>query len=161
MSAHEGFVLEQDAFVKLLNVEDALTSGSTPGYLPADGSYQDVSDFERFAFLIGVGGSSASSSAMAFQVMQSTLASGSAGSQKVITGASGSHASTVQDKYHLIEVETAQLDINNDFRYVSLRTTGEVDSTKNYASIWFIGLNPGKKPVSQSATKQSAAVVAG
>ena len=130
-------ILEDAAVIKLLNTEDALSVAE----YPASGSYIDVSGFERFAFLVGAG---ALDTATTLQVHQATANNGT---PKDITGATLTIAADGDDKWYLIEVQTNKLDLNNDYRYVTLDVTGPTGN--DYGCILFFGLNPGSKPVTQ------------
>ncbi len=143
-------LLVEAAKIKQLNAEDALAVAK----YPASGSFIDVSDFERFAFLILAG---ALDDAIVCQVQQATAANGT---PKDVTGATLTIAATGDDKWYLIEVETRKLDINNDYRYVTLDLTGIVDAD-DFGAIVFLGLNPGSMPVTQGADKGNAVALVG
>lgn len=124
------------------------------GEFPASGSYIDVAQFERFVFLILAG---TLDTALTCQVQQATAVNGTA---KDITGAVTTVGTGDDNKWHIIEVQTDQLDINNDYRYVTLDITGAAGSN-DYLAIVFLGLNPGEQPVTQHASLVAAVVVAG
>lgn len=124
------------------------------GEFPASGSYIDVSNYERFAFLIFAG---TLDTALTCQVQQATAVNGTA---KDITGAVTTVGTSDDNKWHIIEVQTNQLDLNNDYRYVTLDVTGAAGSN-DYLCIVFLGLNPGEQPVTQHANLVAAVVVAG
>lgn len=133
-----------------LNVEDAVTEAS----FPASGSYIDVAEYERFAFLVQAG---ALTTALVFKVQQATDVDHVL---KDVTGATVTVAANGDDKWYLIEVQTNKLDINNDYRYVTLTSTGAAGGD-DYAAITFFGINPGSKPVTQGADKGSIVSVVG
>lgn len=124
------------------------------GEFPASGSYIDVSGFERFVFLILAG---TLDTALVCQVQQATAVNGTA---KDITGATVTVGASDDNKWHSIEVQTAKLDANNDYRYVTLDITGAAGSN-DYLCIVFLGFYPGEQPVTQHASYVSAVVVAG
>lgn len=143
--------LAEDLYIQLLNTEDAVVDGN----YPASTNYIDVSGFEKFGFLIGLG---AVDSAMAFQVKQDTAATETA-SIKNVTGATftfGTSGATGDDHWACIEVETRKLDISNDFHFVTLAESGATGN--DYACIWFYGV-PAVKPCTQSSTKATSGSV--
>jgi hypothetical protein len=136
--------------IQLLNTEDYVDVAS----YPASGSFIDVSNFKSFMFLILAG---ALDSALTFQVQQATAVNGT---PKDVTGAVVVVGATGDDKWYSIEVQTNKLDINNDYRYVTLKSTGAA-GTNDYAALVFIGSNPGEKPVTQGADKGSIVSIVG
>lgn len=136
--------------IQLLNTEDAVAVAK----YPTSGNFIDVSNHERFLFLIAAG---ALTSALTFQVQQATAANGT---PKDVTGAVINVSATDDDKWFAVEVQTNQLDINNDYRYVTLNATGAAGGD-DFAAILFIGCNPGEKPVTQGADKGSIVLVGG
>ena len=149
----EGFLLDKDVEIHLLNTEDALSNGQR---LPASGSFIDVSNFERFAFLVGAG---ALANALTLKVEQDTSETVTA-SVKDVTGATVSVLATGDDKWYLVEVQTAHLDTNNDFHFVTLNVAGAGAGT-DFGSVWFFGINPKTFPVTQPATRGGAVAVVG
>jgi hypothetical protein len=137
------------AVIKQLNVEDALTVAK----YPVSGSFIDVSNYERFAFLVLAG---ALDTATTVKVQQATAVNGT---PKDITSATLTIADTGDDKWYLIEVETRKLDINNDYRYVTLDVAGPTGN--DYGAIVFFGFNPGSMPVTQGTDKGSSVAVVG
>jgi hypothetical protein len=134
-------LLSEAVLIQLLNVEDALTVKK----FPASGSFIDVSDFERFAFLILVG---ALNSASTFQVEQTKTINGS---PKVVTDAVVIVPGTGGgDQWYLIEVQTNELDSNGGYHYVTLDASGPAGGN-DYGAIIFLGINPGYRPVTQGA----------
>lgn len=136
--------------IQQLNVETAVAAAS----YPASGSFIDVAEFERFAFLIEVG---ALTTELVFKVQQATAVNGAL---KDVSGATVTVAATGDNKWHAIEVQTNKLDINNDYRYVTLTSTGAAGGD-DYAAITFFGVNPGSKPVTQGSDKGSIVSVVG
>lgn len=120
------------------------------GKFPASGSFIDVSDYERFGFIVHAGGSN---TALVCQVEQATTASGTPAD---ITGAVQTISATGDGTVYLIEVETRRLDLNNGYNYVTLDVTGATGD--DYLGIIFFGVNPGAAPVTQTNT---AVIVAG
>jgi hypothetical protein len=123
--------------------------------LPVSTAFIDVSQFERFAFLIAVG---AIDDAVTFQLQEDTSATQTAGVQdvtdaKVIVPALG------DDKWYLLEVQTDQLTKSGGYHYVTLNVTGVVDAD-DIATVFFLGYNT-KAPVTQGSDKGEIVVVAG
>jgi hypothetical protein len=143
-------LFSEDTLIKQLNVEDALTAAA----YPASGSYIDVSQFERFAFLIGAG---ALTTETTCKVRQATANNGTL---KDVTDATVVVPADGDDKWYLIEVQTNQLDINNAYKYATLALTGPTGGD-DYGSIYFFGLNPGHAPVTQGADKGEVVSVVG
>jgi hypothetical protein len=146
--------LRDDVYVLLLNTEDALAVAK----YPASASFIDVSNWNRFAFLIGAG---ALTTATVCQVQQDTSATQTAGIKNV-TGATVTIGTGDDDEAFVIEVETSRLDVKNGFRYVTLDITGPAGGD-DYGAIFFLGLEPRHLPVTQPAAFPAAnsVVVAG
>jgi hypothetical protein len=113
---------------------------------PASGSYIDVSQYKSFVFLINAG---ALTSALSFQVQQATANNGTL---KDVTGAVVAVPANGDDKWYSIEVQASKLDINNDYRYVTLTMTGAAGGD-DYADLLFFGINASLKPVTQGSDK--------
>ncbi|MEI7987731.1 MAG: hypothetical protein WCI88_01730 [Chloroflexota bacterium] len=105
---------------------------------------QDVSDCEKFGFIIQAG---ALAHALTFQVKQAS--SVSEDEIKDVDGAVIDFTASEDNSYKIIEVSADQLDINNDFRYVSLEVSG--GSTNDYGMLQVYKLRPGERPVVQDA----------
>ena len=129
-------------------------SGPTTATLPA--SYIDVTNFERFAFVISAGALGASATVDA-QVVQATAAAGT-GSKNITGAAMTQFTDTDDDTFVTIEVQSDQLDIANDFRYVAITVT--IANTADL-EVLFLGLNPRHVPVTQPAAYGEAVQVAG
>jgi hypothetical protein len=140
MFGYEGFLLDKDVFIQELNTEVAIADAQR---LPASGGFIDVSQFERFAFLIGAGSLDTQT---VFKVEQDTSATATAGI-KDVTGATITVSATGDNKWYLIEVDAALIDNENDFHYVTLKATGPAGGN-DYASVWFFGFGA-QKPVTQ------------
>ncbi len=112
-----------------LNVEVVL---ATTTRYPASGSYIDTKGLHRFGFLILAGAIAAEQT---FQVEQATTVSGT---PKDITGAVQVIATNGDNKLYIIEVDTAKLDINNGYRYVTLKNTG--GGAGDYCSVIFFAI---------------------
>lgn len=130
-----------------------MSTAIADGKFPASASFIDVADFERFVFLVKAG---ALTSALDLQVQQATAANGT---PKDVSGATLTVGDTDDNDTYVIEVETRKLDLNNDYRYVTLDVSGAADSD-DYAAIFFLGINPGVAPVTQPATTNTV-IVAG
>lgn len=116
---------------------------TTTATVPA--SYIDVTNFERFVFLISAGALGTSATVDA-QVVQATAAAGTG--SKNITGAAITQLTDTDDnKWVAVEVQSDQLDIANDFRYVAITVTVANTAT---LEVLFIGLNPRRVPVTAS-----------
>lgn len=140
--------LTEQVYFKACNTPSTVIAD---GEFPASGSYIDVSDYERFAFLVVAGGSD---TALTCQVQQAASIDSTA---KDITGAVQTISATGDGSIYLIEVETRRLDLNNGYNYVTLDVTGQSGSNDTLAII-FAGINPGVAPVTQTNT---AVIVAG
>lgn len=134
-------------------LEAGVTALSDANY-PASASYIDVSEFERFVFLIALD----TVATPDFAVLQDTSATQTA-SVKAITGAAKTDIVTADDgKHFTIEVETARLDIANGFRYVTLQVS---NTSSDNAAIVFFGCRPRRAPVTQPAAYYASVQVAG
>lgn len=140
----------EDLYFQLL--EAGLTALSSAKY-PASTAFIDASKFERFAFYVAL---DVIADAVDLKVQQATAANGTP--KDVTNAAKTDIAATDDQKQVLIEVETSQLDINNDYRYVTLDVSG-ISGTSN-ASIFFIGV-PKKRPATQHADLLEHVIVAG
>lgn len=145
-------LFHEENLVKMLNQEDAIAVAK----YPASTAFIDVSEYESFAFLIGIG---ALTSELTFQVQQDTSATQTAG-VKSVTDAVVVVPATGDDKWYAIEVQTNQLDKAGAFKYVTLSATGAAGAD-DFGSIWFIGRHPGKAPVTQGADCGEVVVLAG
>ena len=147
--------LSDDVVIDLIEVPAASSSDAT---VPA--SYKDVSEFERFAFLRGIGVSDDTSVTM--QVKQATSAGG-AGS-KDVTGAVSTSATAVgsgaNSKWAIIEVETVKLDSANGFRYVAVNKLSS-GGAATASTIWFFGWRANTMPVTQPASKGEIVTLGG
>ena len=132
---------------------EAGLTGLADGKYPASGSFIDASKYERFAFYVAL---DVIADAVDLKVQQATAVNGTP--KDVTNAAKTDIANTDDQKQVLIEVETAHLDINNDYRYVTLDVSG-ISGTSN-ASIFFIGV-PKKRPVTQHADLLEHVIVAG
>lgn len=129
-------------------------TGNGAATVPA--SYIDVSDFERFVFEIELGNNDGTLDA---QVVQATDAAGT-GSKNVAGAVITQLGATDDNKQVSIEVQTAHLDINNDFHFVAITLT-EAGSTAQLLSCVFKGVNPGIAPVTQPVAYSQQVIVAG
>lgn len=131
----------EDVYIGYCNVH---TTAIVDGEFPPSGSYFDVGDYDRFAFLIQAGDLD---SALTCQVQQAATVSGTA---KDVTGATWVVGTGDDGKWGCIEVETNNLDLNNGYNYVTLDVTGA--SGNDYLAIVFLGFSAGSRPVTQSST---------
>lgn len=134
-------------------LEGGVTSLSDANY-PASGSYIDVSRFEEFTFLIGLD----TVATPDFAVYQDTSATETA-NIKALTGAAKTDVVTGNDgDWFTITVSTEQLDIANNFRYVTLQVS---NTSADNANIWFFGTLPRDVPVTQHSNFLEEILVAG
>jgi len=134
------------------NFNTALADGS----FPSSGSYIDVSDFERFVFLVRAG---TLDSALTIKVQQAAAINGT---PQDITGATTTIATsgdTGDNSLHMIEVETRKLDLNNGYKFATLTVSGAAGSN-DYIDAIFLGINPHQVPVAKDANVVTV-VVAG
>ena len=89
--------------------------------------------------------------------MQDTAAT-AAGDIKVVTGALLTVGATDDNDLFALEVTQDQLDMNNDFRYVTLKVGGATGSD-DYAAVFAIGIKKGQIPVTQPALTLGNVVV--
>ena len=136
----------EQVYVKAVNTP---STAITDGKFPASGSFIDVSDYERFAFIITAGGSN---TAQVCQVEEATAADGT---PTDITGAVQTVGASDDGEAFIIEVETRRLTLTGK-RYVTLDVTGATGD--DYLGITFLGINPGAAPVTQTNT---AVIIAG
>ena len=149
-------MLENVLFSEAVKVQQLICGAITAQKLPASASFIDVSEYSRFAFLVGIGAIDEEST---YKVQQDTSATQTA-SIKDVTSAVKVVAATGDNKWYLIEVQTDHLDLNNDFKYVTLDVAGPTDGD-DIAAIFFLGFNGGLIPVTQGADKGAIVTVAG
>ncbi len=134
------------------------TANVTDGAFPASGSYIDVAEYERFAFLFFVGATDDTS--VAVKVQQATTNNGTL---KDVTGAAltaTSLAGTNDNKWGMIEIERSKLDIANDYRYVSL-VVAATGGTATICGGFFIGWRTRTLPPTYGADKAEIVIVDG
>lgn len=136
--------------------ENSFNTGLVDGRFPASGSFEEVGNYTHFAFLIFLG---TLDSELTAQVYQDTSAT-ETGSIKVITGAVATLAATDDNKWASIEVETAKLDIQNSFHFVTLNIAGAAGAN-DYAAIVFMAWNARHAPVTQVANYDQAIEIMG
>jgi hypothetical protein len=150
-------MLQNVLFSEAVYVQQLVCASVTAQKLPASTGFIDVGTYSRFAFLIGIG---AVDEASTYQVQQDKSATQTA-AIKAVTGAVVIvPAATGDNKWYLIEVGCDQLDINNDFRYVTLDLTGPTDGD-DIAAVYFLGFNDGKIPVTPGSDKGEIVTLAG
>jgi len=133
-------------YIKRLNVEDVLDDGVL---YPASGAFIDMRGFYRGVFVLMAG---AQAHANVMQVQQATAVDGT---PKDITGAV---ATLVADKTSVIEFGSDQMDMNNDYRYVTIENTG--GDTGDYGAILFLGFGH-KEPVTQPSDYAASVALVG
>lgn len=146
----------ENVYIQQLIIEGTIVDGVYPG----SSTYIDVSEYERFAFLVAVGDSD--DTAVTAQVKQATAAAGTG--TKNITGAAITTtvlAGTANDdRWTMIEVEGRRLDIANDFRFVALDVAATGGSATEMA-IFFFGWRLRKLPPTFGADKAEIIYVDG
>lgn len=145
-------IFESVYFEKALDPQD--NTGNGAATIPS--TYIDVSDFDYFAFLVSVGTHDGTLDA---QVVQATASDGS-DSKNVANAAITQLVDANDNEQAGIVVETRQLDINNDFRYVALTLT-EAATTGQLADVWFMAWNAGEEPVTQHSDFSEQVFVGG
>lgn len=130
-------------------------ASATDTYYPASGSFIDMADAEKVVFHVyceDVG-------APDFQVWQDKSATAT-GDIKVVTSAAKTDVAAGDDgKWFSIEVAAQNLDINNDFRYVTLAASNTGGTS--YCAIMAIPYPCGTQPPTQSALYYAKVAVAG
>lgn len=127
------------------------------GTYPA--TYIDVTNFERFGFILQVGATD--DTAVTMQLVQATSAA--AAGSKNITGAAITGtllAGTNDNKWAEVEVEQRKLDLPNDFRYVAA-TIGATGGSATLASLLFFGFRARTYPVTQGSDNAELVYVDG
>jgi hypothetical protein len=112
--------------------------------LPASGSFIDMEGISHGVFLIGVG---TLNSATTVSVYQDTSATETA-SIKALTSASQIIGATDDNKWLTIEFSAEDLDLANDFRYVTI-VVANAAGGDDYACIFFLGFKNRESPVTQ------------
>ena len=120
------------------------------GVFPASGSFVDLANFPWVMFIVRVG---TLDSALVLQVHQDTSATQTA-SVKDVTGATLTVAADDDNELKVIEVQASQLDLANDFRFVTLDITGAAGAN-DFLDIIVVGRDARHKPVTQPATVTS------
>jgi hypothetical protein len=154
--ALNNFVLLSEAvkITPLMTASGSAGGVATNDYYPATGSFLDMSDFETVMFQIDLRDLA---DAIDVEVYQSTT-SGSTGTPKAITGAAKTDIAATDDGEMItIEVGADQLDINNDYRYVTLKVSGV--SGSNWIDLHALQFKPGLQAVTQPATYTHQIVV--
>ncbi len=128
----------------------------TDGNFPASGSYIEVGEFQHFAYLVKYG---TLDSALTAQVRQDTSATETA-SIKDITSAVITIGATDDGKWATIEVETARLDSNNLFHFVTLAVSGAAGAN-DFLDLAFLGWGARTRPVTQVANYDQAIEIIG
>lgn len=148
--------LHSSMYVEMLVCQGAATAGTWP----ASGSYKDVSGYGNFGFLIGFGANTATSTAPYFQAKQATNASGTL---KIITSGVSSFTAAADDKWTLLEFETARLDIANDYDFVAItNSAGSLDSSiADGRVVFFLAWNARHLPITQSSSFDFGCNIAG
>ena len=132
--------LTENVFIKKVLAPVAVSDAVYPG----SSTYNDVSQYGRFAFLVFVGATDDTS--VTCQVKQATAAAGTG--SKDVSGAAITAtvlAGTNDNKFAIIEVEQSHLDIANGFRYVAVDVAATGGSS-TLMSILFFGWRADKLP---------------
>ena len=139
-----GFLFENEVYC--LKCNDFNTAVTAADRLPASGSFIDMSEYDHGVFLVAVG---TLDTATTLAVYQDTSAT-ETGSIKAVTNASQAVLATDDNKWLTIEFNTNQLDQDNDFRYVTLVSSGGAGSN-DYLCVFFLGFKARKQPVSKES----------
>lgn len=137
-----GFLFENEVYC--LKCNSFNTAVSENDYLPASGSFIDMSEFDHGVFLIAVGTLDTGTTLAVYQDTSATAT----GSIKAVTSASQAVAADDDNKWLTIEFNTNQIDQDNDFRYVTLKSSGGAGSN-DYLCVFFLGFKARKEPVSK------------
>ena len=129
-------------------------TGAGAATVPA--TYIDVSDFERFVFLLSIGNMTGT---LDMQVVQAQDGAGT-GSKNIANAVITQLGASDDNKQVLVEVEVRKLDINNGFHFVAITLT-EAGSSAQLADAFFFGINPGNAPVTQHADVAETVFVGG
>ncbi len=153
---HQMRRFSENVFIKQCIIEGSVADG----VYPSSSAYIPVAEYERFAFLIGVGDSD--DTAVEAQVLQATAVAGT--SSKDVTGAAITTtilAGTANDdRWALIEVERFKLDIANDFDCVALEVAATGGSDTEMA-VFFLGWRMRSIPPTYGSDKAEIVIVDG
>ena len=141
MAQHQIRRISENVYFKLILPP---TANPTDGSFPASGSYINVYDWARFAFIIAVGATD--DTAITAQVAQAT--SINAAGKKNVSGAAITGtvlAGTNDNKWAIIEVDQERLDVANDFCFVTLDVAA-TGGTASAMAVFFVGIEPRVKP---------------
>ena len=133
------------------NSVNAFGTAIVDGNFPATTLFEDTTEYVHFRFYIKAG---VLDSAMTCQVMQDTSRTVT-GAIKAVTGAVVVVGATQDGEQFIIEVETARLDIQNNFRFVTLAVSGAA-AGDDFLSIDFEGGIARRAPVTQPANFPAA-----
>jgi hypothetical protein len=153
---HQMRRITENVFVKLAMPP---TANPTDGIFPSSSTYIPVAEYERFAFLIEVGATDDTS--ITAQVVQATAAAGTG--SKNITGAAITAtllAGTNDNKFAIIEIERAKLDIANDFTHVAI-TIAATGGSASAMAITFLGWRLRTYPPTFGSDKAEIVIVDG
>lgn len=135
----------------LLNQDDLAADAK----YPASGSFEPVTEFESFAFLVHTGDVAGTAT---LQVEQDTGAT-QTGSIKNVAGAVQVLVAGDVNNWLTIEVESARLDIGNGFTHVTLDVSGGPALWE--AGIWFLAWRARGVPLTQDVNYKYQVLVAG
>lgn len=121
---------------KEVYLQQALAPTTDLGSTIVPATYIDVTQFERFGFIVFMGTSNRTTATI--QVVQATAAAGTG--SKNVSGAVNSTTPTT-GQWAVVECSADQLDINNGFRYVAVQPA-VAGGTAGAASVLFYGMRP-------------------
>ena len=121
---------------------------------PTSGNFKRIGGKKRFGIMVIV---NAVNSACVLQVQQATAANGT---PKNIDGAVKTIAADGSDdgKWSIIEVDTAKMDINNGYQYITVDVTG-ASGSNDLATILLLEFAGDKIPVTQVDFDEAVNVV--
>lgn len=128
--------------VKCNNFGTAVGDGD---YLPASGSFIDMSGYDSIVFLIAIG---ALDTATTFTVYQDTSATATAGIKTLTTSKAQTIGATDDNNYATIEVRADEMDRAGGYRYLTLKATGSAGGN-DYFSVVALQFGANKLPVTQ------------
>lgn len=145
--------------VKITNLMPGSAGSGSAGrvlanqYYPATGSFLGAADYGTTMFLVSLNDIA---DALDFEVYESTT-SGSTGAQAITGAAKTDVVATDDGKWFSIEVGADQLDLADDFAYLTLKVSGV--SGTNIGEIFALQFKPGYQPVTQPAAYYDQVVV--
>lgn len=125
--------------------QQALAPATDLGAAIVPATYIDVTQFERFGFVVLMGTSNRTTATI--QIVQATAAAGTG--SKNVTGAVNTTTPTT-GQWAVVDCSADQLDINNGFRYVAVQCA-VAGGTAGAAAVLFYGVRPRNESVTPDA----------